>query len=279
VYTAPTGANTLRRRLLRWYAREARHLPWRATRDPYAILVSEVMLQQTQVARVLPAYATFLERFPTLAALAGASLGDVLRAWRGLGYNRRARDLHRIARDFPAGLSTDVSFLDRLPGVGAYTAGAVSCFATGARVAFADTNIRRVLGRIALGRVATEREAVAIDAELMPRDAATWHHALMDLGATICRSRAPRCDACPAADLCRGRGRLVADAPRRQTPFAASDRRVRGRIVALLRDRDSATVAALRRELADERVPRLVAALASEGLVRRRGRRVELPAV
>jgi len=279
VYTEPTEASALRRRLGRWYAREGRRLPWRTTRDPYAILVSEVMLQQTQVGRVLPAYRAFLERFPTLRALSRATLADVLRAWSGLGYNRRARDLHRIARARGASLPRDVASLDRLPGVGAYTAGAVACFAYGTRVAFADTNIRRVLGRIVLGRVATEREAIAIDAALMPRDAARWHHALMDLGATTCVSRAPRCDACPVADSCRGRGRAVAATPRRQTPFAASDRRVRGRIVVLLRDHDTMTEAALRRELGDERVPRLVRALASEGLVRRQGRRVMLPEI
>jgi A/G-specific adenine glycosylase len=279
VYTEPAAAWTLGGRLLRWYAREGRRLPWRATRDPYAILVSEVMLQQTQVARVLPAYASFLKRFPTLRSLSRATLAEVLRAWSGLGYNRRARDLHRIARMVPAALPTDVASLDALPGIGAYTAGAVSCFSTGVRVPFADTNIRRVLGRIALGRVATEREAIAIDSELMPRDAARWHHALMDLGATICRNRAPRCAACPVASVCRGRGRAVATTPREQTPFAGSDRRVRGRIVALLRDRESMTETALRHELADERVPRLVSALASEGLVRRHGSRVELPAL
>jgi len=279
VYTAPTAAGTLARRLLRWYAREGRQLPWRASRDPYAILVSEVMLQQTQVARVVPAYASFLERFPTLRALSRATLAEALRAWSGLGYNRRARDLHRIARMNRTGLPRDVASLDALPGVGAYTAGAVACFASGTRVAFADTNIRRVLGRITLGRVATEREAIAIDAELLPRDAASWHHALMDLGATICRSQAPRCDACPVAALCRGRDRATPAVTPRQAPFASSDRRIRGRIVAILRDRDSMTEAALRRELADARVPRLVRVLASEGLVRRRGRRIELPAV
>ena len=279
MYTERTAASTLRRRLGHWYAREGRRLPWRTTRDPYAILGSEVMLQQTQVARVLPVYAAFLERFPTLGALSRATLAEVLRAWSGLGYNRRARDLHRIARARPAGLPTDAASLDALPGIGPYTASAIACFSTGARVAFADTNIRRVLGRVALGRVATEREAIAIDTELMPRDAARWHHALMDLGATICVSRAPRCDACPVADSCRGRGRAGPAAPRRQTPFAASDRRVRGQIVALLRERDFMTLDALCRALADGRVPRLVRTLASEGLLRRRGRRVELPAI
>jgi A/G-specific adenine glycosylase len=277
VYTERAAARTIRGWLLWWYAREGRRLPWRATHDPYAILVSEVMLQQTQVARVLPAYASFLRRFPTLRALSRATLAEVLRAWSGLGYNRRARDLHRIARAVPAGLPTDVASLDSLPGVGAYTAGAVACFAAGTRVAFADTNVRRVLGRVVLGRVASEREAVAIDGELLPRDAATWHHALMDLGATICVSRAPRCGVCPVAQLCRAEGRATPAVRPRQSPFATSDRRVRGRIVALLRVRASMTGAALLRELDDARVPRLVGALVNDGLVERRGRRVMLP--
>jgi A/G-specific adenine glycosylase len=276
VYTAPQVRNAIKRRLLRWYDRSGRDLPWRRTRDPYAVLVSEVMLQQTQVSRVLPAYASFLQRFPTLPALAAAPLGDVLRAWSGLGYNRRARDLHRIARAARRGLPRDVDGLDALPGIGAYTAGAVACFAAGARVPFADTNIRRVLGRLFLGRAATEREAVVIDAELLPRDAARWHHALMDLGATVCRSRAPRCDACPVADACHGRGTAGETSLRKQSPFATSDRRVRGRIVARLRERSS-TIATLRRELGDARVGRLVSDLAREGLVERRGARVGLP--
>jgi A/G-specific adenine glycosylase len=235
------------------------------------------MLQQTQVARVLPAYARFLDRFPTLAALARAPLADVLRAWDGLGYNRRARDLHRIARAHPRSLPSDTAALDALPGVGAYTAGAVACFAGGSRAAFADTNIRRVLGRIALGRTATEREAVDIDARLLPRDARAWHHALMDLGATVCRARAPRCGVCPAAPLCAARGRVPATPARRQAPFATSDRRLRGRIVSLLRQRPR-RVATLARELGDRRVPRLVAALEADGPVERARGVVRLPA-
>jgi A/G-specific adenine glycosylase len=235
------------------------------------------MLQQTQVARVRPAFASFLKRFPTLRSLARSSLGDVLRQWSGLGYNRRARDLHRIARLVPAGLPRDVAALDALPGIGAYTAGAIACFAHGTRTAFADTNIRRVLGRIVLGHVATEREAIALDEELMPRDAATWHHALMDLGATVCVARAPRCESCPVSALCLSRGSAVSAPKRRQTSFATSDRRVRGRIVELLRGR-AMTVAALRGELEDDRVDRLVTALTDEGLIERRGSTVALPA-
>jgi A/G-specific adenine glycosylase len=197
-------AYTVSARLLAHYRRTARDLPWRRTHDPYAVLVSEVMLQQTQAARVTPAFDRFVVRFPTLAALAAAPLGAVLREWSGLGYNRRARDLHRIARLSPRGLPTTVAELDALPGIGAYTAGAVACFAFRQRVPFADTNIKRVLGRFFLGRPATENEAVALDAAAMPkRSADLWHHALMDLGATICAPRAPRCRDCPLKSGCR----------------------------------------------------------------------------
>jgi len=237
-----------------------------------------VMLQQTQVARVLPAYTTFLRRFPTLSALSRAPLADVLRAWSGLGYNRRARDLHRIARLHPRSLPQTRDGLDSLPGVGPYTAGAVSCFSRGESVAFADTNIRRVLGRVLLGRIATEREAVALDTRLVPRRRADrWHHALMDLGATVCLARTPRCDVCPIAVGCGSRGRVVSAAPRRQASFASSDRRVRGRIVALLRERDAMSATELQREVDDVRVPDLLAALVDEGLVEREGRAVRLP--
>ena len=271
-------AATLRRRLQRWYDRTARDLPWRRTHDPYAILVSEVMLQQTQVSRVLPAYTMFLRRFPSLSALSRASLGDVLRAWSGLGYNRRARDLHGIARLHPRSLPRTRDGLDALPGIGAYTAGAVSCFSRGESVAFADTNIRRVLGRALLGRIATEREAVALDEHLVPRRRADrWHHALMDLGATVCLARTPRCDVCPIAVVCRSRGRAVRATPRRQATFATSDRRIRGRIVALLRDGDGMTLRALTARLEDPRVPELARTLAGEGLLEIAGGRVRLP--
>ena len=276
MYTDRTFQRAIRRRLLAWYDRHGRDLPWRRTRDPYGVLVSEVMLQQTQVARVIPAYERFIARYPTLAALAKASLGDVLRLWQGLGYNRRARDLHRIARGAPRGLPRGRDALDALPGIGAYTAGAVVCFSTGARVAFADTNIRRVLGRIVLERVATEREAVAIDAELMPRDAARWHHALMDLGATVCRAR-PACELCPLAASCRSRGRVAPVVPRTQAAFATSTRRLRGLALRRLASSRSVARASLVRELADVRASSVIAGLADEGLVAVRAGRVRLP--
>jgi len=220
----------LRRRILSWYRRSGRDLPWRRTRDPYRVLVSEVMLQQTQVSRVLPAYRRFLRRFPTLPALSRAALGEVLREWSGLGYNRRARDLHRIARS-ASSLPRTVAGLDALPGVGAYTASAVACFAFDKATGFADTNIRRVLGRAILRRLATDREGVELDARFgSKREPARWHHALMDIGATICLAKRPRCDACPIRAIC-GYDGVEEPPPRRQSPFAASDRRVRGAIV------------------------------------------------
>jgi A/G-specific adenine glycosylase len=226
------------------------------------------MLHQTQVSRVLPAYRRFLQRFPTLRALARAPLGEVLREWSGLGYNRRARDLHRIARRHSS-LPHTVAELDTLPGVGAYTASAVACFAFGESTAFADTNIRRVLGRAVLGRTATEREAVELDRELgSKREGARWHHALMDIGATICLKRHPRCEVCPVRGICNYQGGDDRSSRRKQSPFVTSDRRVRGAIVRELAGSSRGmTIATLRRGINDPRVARLVGALAREGLV------------
>ena len=272
----------MRRRILRWYAASGRDLPWRRTADPYAVLVSEVMLQQTQVTRVVPAYERFLQRFPTLAALASAPLGDVLREWAGLGYNRRARDLHLAARAHPAALPRTRPELQALPGVGRYTAGAVACFAYGDAEPLADTNIARVLGRALLGRPSGSREGERLDALVMPvRGTGKWHHAVMDLGATVCLSRHPRCDACPIRGLCVAHRAGTADipAPRRlQEAFATSDRRVRGRIVAALRAApDGLQMPALRRAVGDARTARCLGALVGEGLVVREGGRARLP--
>ncbi len=274
----PPSPKLLRQRVLSWYRRSGRDLPWRRTRDPYRVLVSEVMLQQTQVSRVLPAYRRFLTRFPTLGALSRASLGDVLRQWAGLGYNRRGRDLQRIAKMHPGALPHTVAGLDALPGIGPYTASAVACFAFGEPTAFADTNIRRVLGRAMLGRIATDREAIALDSRLgSRRTSARWHHALMDIGATICLARRPRCDVCPVRAICRYEG-VEGPSPRRQSPFRPSDRRVRGAIVRYLASatRD-VTIGALRRGIDDPRVPHLVRVLASEGLVEVSSGSVRLP--
>jgi A/G-specific adenine glycosylase len=268
----------LRRRVLSWYRRSGRDLPWRRRRNPYRVLVSEVMLQQTQVSRVLPAYRLFLRRFPTLRALARAPLGEVLRQWSGLGYNRRARDLHRIARSHKS-LPRAIVGLDALRGIGAYTASAVACFAFDEPAAFADTNIRRVLGRAILGRLATDREAIDLDARLgSKRQAARWHHALMDIGATICLAKRPRCEVCPIRTICKYDG-VEEPSPRKQSPFGASNRRVRGAILRhLVSSRRAVSVDALRRGIDDPRVPRLIRALEREGLVEVSSGSVRLPA-
>jgi A/G-specific adenine glycosylase len=196
--------------LAAWFHRYGRDLPWRRTRDPYAILVSEVMLQQTQVARVIPRYVAWLERWPTVEALAAASPADAIREWQGLGYNRRALNLHRAARQIAAdGWPDD---LTELTGVGRYTADAVARFAYGHGVLPVDTNIRRVLERS--GR------------SFAPDHAA----ALMDLGATVCLARIPRCDACPLAPACPSRGERF-EPLRKQGPFAGSFRERRALVL------------------------------------------------
>ena len=278
---------TLSARVLTHYRATKRDLPWRRTRDPYAVLVSEVMLQQTQAARVAPAFERFMDRFPTLSALAAAPLAAVLREWSGLGYNRRARDLHRIALLCSEGLPDTVAGLDALPGIGAYTAGAVACFAHGCRVPFADVNIKRVLGRVFFGRPGTDKEAIELDRDAMPRrHVDLWHHALMDLGATICTTRDPSCATCPLTSDCRyanGPTGTAAAAVRhrptasRPKAFKDSDRRVRGAIVRLLTDGQERTMRALEKEVGDDRVHRLTKALETEGLVERAGSRYRLP--
>jgi A/G-specific adenine glycosylase len=200
-----------------WYRRHARDLPWRNTRDPYAILVSELMLQQTQVLRVVPRWHTFLAQFPTLQHVAEANVGQVEAAWEGLGYYARARNLHRTARlvtrdgaDANAALPADASSLAALPGIGRYTAGAISSFAYGRRAPIVDTNVARVLQRVFLPRarrkVATTERALWLLAERsLPRHgAAVWTHnqALMEIGALVCTARVMHCERCPVRSVC-----------------------------------------------------------------------------
>jgi A/G-specific adenine glycosylase len=211
----PQGARAFRRRLLGWYARHRRALPWRETRDPYAVLVSEFMLQQTQVSRVMGHYPSFLQRYPTVEDLAAASADAVRESWAGLGYYARARNLHAAARrvidDHGGVFPADPPALRRLPGIGRYTAGAVASIAFGVDEPAVDTNIARVLGRVfsVRGRRGSSRRMNALwrlAARLVPRGGAgDWNQALMDLGATICTARAPRCPVCPVAPVCRSR--------------------------------------------------------------------------
>src|SRR5581483_8502418 len=199
--------------LLTWYAAEQRDLPWRATTDPYAILVSEIMLQQTQVDRVLPKYLHFLSTFPTLADLAAASTADVISAWVPLGYNTRAVRLQSIARqviaEYGGRIPDTIDELLKLKGIGRYTAGAIACFAYHNQVATVDTNIRRVLHRIFLGlehpdpRVNDAQMLTLAEQVLPPDNAYEWNQALMDLGATICTSNNPQCTSCPLQEMCR----------------------------------------------------------------------------
>jgi A/G-specific adenine glycosylase len=230
--------------LLAWFRENGRDLPWRRTRDPYAILVSEVMSQQTQLERVVPRWQRWLERWPTVEALAAAATGDVIREWQGLGYNRRALALHRAAQEvarsaWPEDLTT-------LPGVGRYTADAVACFAFGREVLPVDVNVRRV----------SERTGHSFS----PAAA----QALMDLGKTVCLARVPRCGACPLAAECPSRGRRFSPL-RRQGPFEGSFRQRRAAALRVV-------VAGAQPQDAEA-----VASLVRDGLVRESGGVVSLP--
>ncbi|MFL5690987.1 MAG: A/G-specific adenine glycosylase [Ktedonobacteraceae bacterium] len=251
--------------LLHWYAAKQRDLPWRTTNDPYAILVSEVMLQQTQVDRVLPKYRQFLAAFPTLIDLAAASTADVISVWIPLGYNRRAVSLQAIARqvlsNYGGQIPDTIDELLKLKGVGRYTAGAIACFAYHKQVATVDTNIRRVLHRVFIGleqsqpRLNDAQMLTVAEQVLPPGEAYHWNQALMDLGATICTSNSPNCISCPLQHSCSAftemsqyslfpsgsvlrQLRKVAEKKKGyQTtqPFTSTNRYFRGRIVALLR--------------------------------------------
>jgi A/G-specific adenine glycosylase len=214
----PAARRRFRRRLLAWYRANGRDLPWRRTDDPYHILVSEVMLQQTQVDRVLPKYHEWLERYPSLAALAEADEGAVSDAWRPLGYNIRPRRLHAIAREsvarFGGRLPSDEATLLSFKGIGAYTAGAIRSFAFGQRAAIVDTNVARVLYRVFVGRGdpkahAMKRRLWAMSEVLVPRaHVFDFNQALMDLGAVVCTARKPKCGGCPMTGLCRSASKL-----------------------------------------------------------------------
>jgi len=284
----------IRLALLAWYEREHRAFPWRGATDPYAVLVSEVMLQQTQAARIAERFPGFMARFPSADALAAAPASDVLAAWSGLGYNRRALALQRaaaaVARD---GWPRTVEGLQLLPGIGPYTARAVASLAFGLPAGVVDTNVRRwLIRRLAvtdappdLQRAADALATVAADGR-----AAEWTHATMEFGASTCRSRAPRCDACPVADGCPSRGAAAIVPVARQAPLRGSDRAYRGAVVRTLAGLDGEGVAepALRRlvaedagvgtALGEERWARVLDALERDGLVHRAGGVVRLGA-
>ncbi|MFM7686847.1 MAG: A/G-specific adenine glycosylase [Actinomycetota bacterium] len=261
--------------VLAWGVPRLRDLPWRRTRDPWAVLVSEVMLQQTQVRRVIPKWSGFLDLFPTPEACAAVPLGDVLREWQGLGYPRRARNLHATATEV-ARLGSFPSTLEgllALPGVGSYTARAVLAFAFEADAAVVDTNIARVLARVEGARLTAKQAQHLADEWLPVGQSWEWNQCLMDLGAVVCRPR-PDCEACPLRQRCSWRGtgpdpaEGSAGVSRPQARFEGSDRQARGR---LLRAVAAAPVArahsARAMAVAADRAERLVDALVSEGLL------------
>ena len=307
---AEPDAGALHRAAARWLAANGRILPWRGVRDPYAVLVSEVMLQQTQAERVIPKYEAFMAAFPTLRGLAAAEPAAVIRQWAGMGYNRRAVHLSALARrvvtERGGRLPETAAELRELPGVGPYTAAAVACFAFGERVAALDTNVIRVLSRVAYGVNAPARADVAPLADaLLPSDDSTitpadWHQALMDVGATVCGARRPDCPRCPFRGQCAaapflqppGNAALarasIPYAPR-QSKFHGSARYFRGRIVDFLRAQPGGSAteqeieAAIRAAESASGAPsprtarELIAALERDGLAQREGSRVRLP--
>ncbi len=273
--------------VLAWYDANGRSLAFRASRDPWAILVSEVMAQQTQIGRVVEAWERFMARFPTVDALAAASPADVLRAWQGMGYDRRALNLRRAAqriRDEHGGhVPDDIAALERLPGVGPYTARAVASIAFGRPVGAVDTNVRRVLERALLGTKTPPGASwtqAAADASVAPARPGDWTHAVMDVGATLCRPGRPRCGACPLEAWCRWAQADARGTPRiirtRQAPagpapsFASTTRWLRGRIVDRLRAADDGAWTTLDGSIGDHdpaAVARALQALARDGVV------------
>ncbi|HEX2119972.1 MAG TPA: A/G-specific adenine glycosylase [Acidimicrobiales bacterium] len=271
---------TLQDSLSAWAEEARRDLPWRRTRDPWAVLVSELMLQQTQVRRVVPRYQAFLDRFPTPAATAAAPVADVVRAWAGLGYNRRAVNLHRAAvevvRSHGGALPATLEDLVALPGLGPYTARAVLAFAFEVDVGVVEVNSARVLARAFAGRALAAGEAQALADALVPAgEGWAWNQAMLDLGATVCAKTAPRCEQCPLRAGCAwaGSGPDPAEGSAgcggRQSTFAGSDRQGRGRLVdALRRGPVALTEVAVAAGWPDdaERARRVAAGLVADGL-------------
>ncbi len=278
VASKPSPRPVRRKALLDWYEPRRSIYPWRCTSDPYRILVSEVMLQQTQAARVEPAYRAFLRRFPTLRSLASAPRSGVLIAWDGLGYNRRAVALSEagraIVREHDGKVPSDPEALRRLPGLGPYTSAAVASIAFGVPVAAVDTNVRRIVSRVFLGSdpelaSATDVRVLA-DRWVDRRDPGAWNQALMDLGREVCRPD-PRCDRCPLRPSCRFASRRTRPkrGARASAPFEGSSRQARGAVIGVLRADHEISLGELvdRSGLPSARIAAAVKALAAEGLV------------
>jgi A/G-specific adenine glycosylase len=286
----PAYLPALHRGVLRWYSSHARDLPWRRPEaGAWAVFVSEIMAQQTPLARVEPSWREWMARWPTPAALAAEPPGEAVRAWKRLGYPRRALRLHEAATVMVARYNGQVpacvEALRALPGVGEYTAAAVACFAYGHPEPVVDTNVRRVLARALTGTehamatlTGAERKLAAAAMPADPSDAATWNVAAMELGALVCTSRAPRCGACPVVSLCawnRAGRPAYAGPPRRGQAYAGTDRQVRGELLQVLRD----TAGPVGQQHlarpgsgAEQRRLRCLQALVADGLAERVGR-------
>ncbi len=289
----PIAILRLRKTILRWFDANARDLPWRRTRDPWAVLVSEYMLQQTQVERVIPKYLDFLRRWPTPAALAESSLAEVLATWSGLGYNRRAKNLHAaaiaICEQFGGVVPLDVDALISLPGIGRYTAAAVASFAGNADVVLWDTNIRRIFMRVLHGgefarRLPDDATLETILSRVLPRGRSRdWHGALMDFGSAVCVSRAPACAACPLAASCVAAPSFLAGKSPRvalirpQSKFEGSRRQARGAIVRLLTEKGPLTETYVIAATACKDARAVITDLERDGMLRREGDLITLP--
>ena len=267
--------------ILSWYSDHKRDLPWRKTTDLYKVLVSEIMLQQTQVDRVIPKYLAFLKEFPTAKHLAKAPTGSVITAWAGLGYNRRALNLQRAAQQLVNGLPDD---LTELAGVGPYTANAVRCFALQQDVPVVDTNIRRIFSRLFFAGKGTAEQIDTIVAKAVPQNkGVAWNNALMDFGSMVCTASSPKCSECPLQKRCAAFKAGTQDDYLRIAPpqsrFAGSRRFYRGQVLKLLREQSSMRSAALARHLKKPLAwtKNLVAELEQEGLVKRENGSVALP--
>ncbi len=292
--------------LIAWFGANGRDLPWRHTRDPYRVLVAELMLQQTQVERVIPKYHAFLAQFPDVQTLAAAPTSAVITAWQGLGYNRRALYLQRTAQavvsQYAGVFPRDVATLKQLPGIGDYTSGAIACFAYEQDVAFLDTNIRRVVLRLwsdPHAPIPSEQALRDLAVQQVPAGQGwVWNQAIMELGAIICTATAPKCPRCPLRGDCGDyAARLAADdallplppakprrvAERKDAPFAGSNRQIRGRIIDALRASPQsvaqlhAHLTSLGLTLDTAKLTTIIAGLGRDGLVMVDGEIIKLP--
>lgn len=278
------------KRVLTWYAHAKRDLPWRHTHNPYHIFVSEVMLQQTQVDRVQVKYREFLTLFPSTRSLAQASVSQVITAWKGLGYNRRALYVQKTAQaveeKYQGVFPNTIEQLLTLPGIGAYTARAILSFAFQQPVAMMDTNHRRFYQRVFFGiEQQPDKELTAFADKVLPTDTAyDWNQALMDFGSSICTTRLPRCGVCPLQQYCKAYPDIlsvrVSQKKKKQIPFKDTDRFVRGKIIDLLREKQPLRFDFLRKQfphLDSPRYKRIIVQLEKDGLIKREKKAIMLP--